>query len=315
MPLPSLRRALCGAGLMLCVCAPFARAQQNAPATDTASNASPIPVPVAEGTVVPANAQMAPVQTTPVQLKAPTLEERRQKTEEKLRVLMQNLGITSATTQDSIIIYLAEDEMGRAGARDAEQRLLTGLRRDVPPERMRDLLGDYRAAIESEKTNRVQAQRKLDARVGYSLDPKLEAMLWLMGVLGDSASKLPTSALVARQTETPPDETKPKAPVYGPPISPNFGARGEIVGTVMAKGIAETGEHWLEIRDDSGALDRYAALWREDLGALDPEVDKQLSATPLSARVRVQWVWQERRRALSLRPETPSQTVTKNPAP
>ena len=335
MSLILLRRALYGAGLILCALAPLSHADDAAPTNGTPANPapangtpangaapaakkeSPIPVPVGADAAAPAVAQRKP----------PTPEEQRQQTEEKLRALMINLGITAAATQDAIIVYLAEDEMGRAGLRDSEKRLLTGLRRDVPPERMRDLLGDYRAATESAKANREGAQRKLDARIGYSLDPRLEATLCLMGVLGDGVSKLPTAALVARQTNAgnannagkddgaAPENARPTAPIYGPPVSPNFGARGEIVGTVTAKGIAETGEHWLEIRDDSGATDRYAALWREDLGALDPDVEKQLAATPLSARVRVQWVWQERRRALSLQPEDATQAAPARQTP
>ena len=245
--------------------------------------------------------------------------QRRQQTEDRLRALMMNLGLTAAATQDAVIEYLAEDEMGRSLVRDAEKRMLQGVRRDVPPERMRDLIGDYKAALDSDKIRRATAQNKLNARVGYSLAPKLEAMLWLMGVLGEGASKLPTGALVVKDPVGPtrPDDSRQiaaGAPVYGPPLSPSFGARGEIVGTVTAKGVTEKGEHWLEIRDDSGALDRYSPLWRDDLGTLDPEVDAQLVKTPLGARVRVQWLWQERRRALQLAPETAPRALTA-PAP
>ncbi len=287
MPLSLPCRAFVSAGLLLCAWAPDLRAQQ-AP-------------PVAENVVAADQTQTAAATST--QRQAPTPEERRQQTEEKLRALMVNLGISGAASQDAIIDYLTEDELARSSLRDAEKRLLTGLRRDVPPERMRDLLGDYRAAIEDEKSSRIAAQRKLDARIGYSLDPRLESVLWLMGVLGDGAAKLPTSALIVNAPQTP-QTPPPTAPVYGPPFNPNFGARGEIVGTVIAKGIAENGEHWLEIRDDSGASERYAALWRDDLKALDPDMEKQLAQTPLSARLRVQWAWQERRRALKLQPES-----------
>ena len=303
MPSPLLRRALSRVGLTLFVCAPLASARLALTQEAAPENGAAI-APTAPAATTAATAGRKPLSPA----------ERRAQTEEKLRALMVNLGISAAATQDAIIEYLATDELERANLREAEKRLMTGLRRDVPPERMRDLLADYRAAIDSEKANRSVAQRKLDARVGYSLDPKLEAILWLMGVLGDNASKLPTSALATPKPEAP-DPNAPTAPVYGPPFNPNFGARGEIVGTVTAKGIAPGGEHWLEIRDDSGALDRYAALWREELKALDAEMDKQLADTPLSARVRVQWVFQERRRALNLQSENAPQTVTKVPTP
>ncbi len=314
------RRALWGAGLMLCVLAPLARAQnvtdEAAPA-DATKDDSPIPAPVGPDETARGATANSATASASAATKAPSPDEKRRQTENKLRALMKNLGVTSANTQDAILEYLTADEMARATLRDAEKRLMNGLRRDVPPERMRDLLSDYHASIETDKANREVAQRRLDARAGYSLDPKLEATLWLMGVLGDGASKLPTGALVFPKALAPatPDEVPENALVYGPVPSPNFAARGEIVGTVMAKGIEDNGAHWLEIRDDSGALERYSALWRDDVKAPDPDIEKQLTDTALSARIRVQWVWQERRRALKLKPEDATQTVTKVPTP
>ena len=306
---------------MLCVGAPGARAQ-NAPKT---SDNSPVPVPIPaapDETARPAtpnapataNASTNASASANGATKALSPDERRRQTEDKLRALMKNLGIVSANTQDAILEYLTADEIARATLREAEKRLMNGLRRDVPPERMRDLLSDYRAAVETDKTNREAQQRRLDARVGYSLDSKLEATLWLMGVLGEGASKLPTGALALPKTPAPPDETPP-TPLYGPMPNPDFAPRGEIVGTVTAKGIEDNGAHWLEIRDDSGALERYSAPWRDNLKAPDPDIEKQLTATALSARIRVQWVWQEKRRALQLQPEDATQTVTNDATP
>ena len=337
MRLFCLRRTLLCAGLTCGVLSPIARAQNAAPAPAAvpAQTDSPVPVPeqpetanattanaavanaaVANAAVATANAATANVATASVR-RVLTADERRQQTENRLRALMANLGIAGAPTQDAIIDYLAQDEMARATLREAEKRLLAGLRRDVPPERMRDLLSDYRSAIGTDQISREVAQRRLDARVGYSLDPKLEATLWLLGVLGAGASKLPAGALLARAPEYAPDIGAPPGagPVYGPLPLPDFGARGEIVGTVIAKGVEPDGAHWLEIRDDSGASERYAAPWRAETGALDAAVEKQLAETQLSARVRVQWAWQEKRRALQLQAEDAPQNVTKVPTP
>ena len=320
------RRALLCAGLICGVLSPAACAQDAAPQSAPAKNPtdSPVPVPEQPEATTPnasaatstngANAA-ANVANLAVQRRVVTPDERRRQTEEKLRALMANLGIAGAPTQDSIIEYLAQDEMARATLREAEKRLLAGLRRDVPPERMRDLLVDYRAAIEADATNREAAQRRLDARVGYSLDPKLEATLWLLGVLGAGASKLPAGALLARAPENADAAPTPDAPAYGPVPLPNVGARGEIVGTVIAKGVEPDGGHWLEIRDDSGASERYAAPWRAEANALDATMEKQLADAQLSARVRVQWAWQDKRRALRLQPEDAPQNVTKIPTP
>ena len=305
--------------LALCALVPLARAQPVAPVAPTNATDPPAQTAPTDDDDIKED---APAKGDPPAKgdapKRPTPEERRQQTEERLRALMINLGITATATQDAIIVYLAEDEMGHTSVREAEKRLLTGLRRQVPPERMRDLIGDYRANLEGDRARRANAQAKLDVRVGYSLDPKLEATLWLMGVLGEGQSKLPVGALVVKTPVAPPVAAPVEqkngannAPIYGPPVSPAFGARGEIVGTVTAKGVSDGGEHWLEIRDDSGALDRYAPQWKEALGALDPEVDAELARTALGARVRVQWVWQERRRALNLQRED----ATQPPAP
>lgn len=296
MPLP-LRPFLFGLSLFATFLLARASHSQDAPAQP----AQPDDAPTETAQTAPAapRAARGPLNPPP----------RRQQVEERLRSLMNNLGITTSETQDAIIDYLAEDEASHATMRVAEKRLMQGVRRDVPPERMRDLIADYKAAIEADKERRVTAQNKLDARVGYSFSPKLEAMLWLMGVLGEGTSKLPTGALTIKPPEAPPP-AELKGPIYGPLPLASTGARGEIVGTVTAKGVSEKGENWLEIRDDSGALDRYAPLWRDDLRALDPAMSAQFTATPVGARVRVQWVWQERRRAQQLEPEDAPRPAT-----
>ena len=310
------RRVLIGVSLLSGVLSPAARAQQDAPANNAPTNATAADAP-ANAPAANAPTANAAVQANLAQSRPLTPEERRQQTEDKLRALMENLGVNGDATQDAIIDYLKQDEIAHASLREAEKRLLAGLRRDVPPERMRDLLDDYRKAVDSDRDNRAIAQRNLDARIGYSLDLKLEAVLWLMGVLGEGASKLPTSALIiAPPTAATPPALAGNGPVYGPLFNPKIGARGEIVGTVTAKGLGDAGEHWLEIRDDSGATERYAALWRADLKAPDPDMEKQLGQTQLGARVRVQWVWQERRRAFKLQPESAApDTTTPDTAP
>ena len=310
------RRACVGAGLILSALAPIARAQQEVPAPDTTAVeiapeiAPQTNAPDAQNVPSPPATQNAPGAAAVAVRRLLGAEERRRQTEEKLRALMVNLGVRAAPTQDAILDYLAQDEASHASLRDAEKKLLTGLRRDVPPERMRDLLADYRKSVDDDRDRRASAQRNLDARIGYSLDMKLEAVLWLMGVLGEGASKLPTGALAFNALllpATPPGTTGNAAqtgPVYGPPFVPKTGARGEIVGTVTAKGLDDINDYWLEIRDDSGASERYAAPWREDLNAPDSEIEKQLGQTQLGARVRVQWIWQEKRRALKLQLES-----------
>lgn len=161
--------------------------------------------------------------------------------EARLRDLMSQMGIVSASTQDAILAFMNADEEGKRGVRDAGRKLLAGIRRDSPPERLKALLSEYQGAIDGENLRRERAQTALDAQVGYSLDARLESLLWLLGVLGQGQNAFGPGAF------GPGDNQSRRAGAGEVQAS-------EITGTITAKSGAGETPAWLEIRDEGGHL-------------------------------------------------------------
>lgn len=190
--------------------------------------------------------------------------------EARMRELMGQMGIVSPATQDAILAFMSADEEGKRQARDAGRKLLAGIRRDSPPERLKALLSEYQGAINSERLRRERAQTALDAQVGYSLDARLESLLWLLGVLGQGQNAFGPGA-------------------FGPGTDAQIRRAGagevqasEIAGTITAKSGAGETPVWLEIRDEGGHLWRLkpdvAPAARQVLG-------RQINALSLGAHI------------------------------
>lgn len=106
--------------------------------------------------------------------------------EQNLRRLMTQAGIGEGATQDAILEYVRADLQARQPLREQGGKLIQALRAGaVTDEQMAALVADYRAAQQVEKTRREQAEADLDAKINYSKNPRLEAMLLLSGVIGE----------------------------------------------------------------------------------------------------------------------------------
>lgn len=189
--------------------------------------------------------------------------------EARMRGLMTGMGIVSSSTQDAILAFMSADEEGKRRVREASRKLLLGIRRDAPPERLKALLSEYQSAIEGEQSRRARAQTALDAQVGFSLDVRLESLLWLLGVLGQGQSAFGPGA-------------------FGP--DPDAQARAgaldvqssELAGEVTAKSGEGEPLPWLEIRDEGGHL------WRLKPGASPAArqvLARQINTLSLGTRV------------------------------
>ena len=214
--------------------------------------------------------------------------------EARMRDVMARNGITTTTTQDAILSFLRDDEDNKRAVREASKRLWNGMRRDVPIERLRALMGDYQKALTTAHDNRVRAQTALDARVGYSLDARLEAMLWLLGVLGEGQNVI----IVNSPAPNPAPVPIPTLPESGPRFPGGMMGRPRIMmvvpptsevqveGVVSGKNSAEEAT-WLEIRDNTGRLWHLVPSTNPD--AL-PILNRQIGDLGLGARVLVRLV-------------------------
>lgn len=245
-------------------------------------------------------------------------EKRRNGVEARLRALIGGYGYESRTTQDAIIEFLRAEEVAKRPLRDTGRRLISALRRGAPPERLRELVAEYKSATEADRARRTVAQAALDARLGFSLDPRLEAFLWISGILGDGSNSL-FSQPPGRRRDDGREEGRDNPREGGRDDRREGGRegareggreggafqprRGVAIGTLLARGDVRNGEVWVEVGSERGERERYTAWWRPGRG-FDMQVLSAMSQLPLGARVRLEWQGEERKHVVSLAPAT-----------
>lgn len=74
---------------------------------------------------------------------------------------------------------------------------------------------------------------------------------------------------------------------------------GTFTGTVVEKG-----EGWLRVKPAEGESERFMARWiggmPKDGGGLDRAMVEKIAATPVGAKVRLKWIFEERKRVVEL---------------
>jgi hypothetical protein len=121
---------------------------------------------------------------------------------------MSNLGCSDIPTQDAIISYIGADMRARRGLQAQSRRLLTALRsKDLPDVEIARMVSDFRTAVEADKQRRTASEAALDGRIRYSQNSRLEAMLLLFGVIGESPL-----LSVMREASVPAPENRNAAP-------------------------------------------------------------------------------------------------------
>lgn len=128
------------------------------------------------------------------QLQNMTPEERqelmRRNREASTRRLLERAGVTDAATQNSVIKYVGDEqearEKSRVTIRGASQKLAQAVRTGAVTEaQLATLLGEFQNAAADEKERRAATAAELDRQIGYSQNPRLEAMLTMLGAVGD----------------------------------------------------------------------------------------------------------------------------------
>lgn len=112
--------------------------------------------------------------------------ERVKRQEQNLRGMMASFGVTELDVQNSIIVYLQDYVLRIRPLREQGRRLYRALQNEtISTTEMAGLLTDFRAAIEADTARRAAAEAALSEQTGYTNNPRLEAMLLLLGVIGD----------------------------------------------------------------------------------------------------------------------------------
>lgn len=155
-------------------------------------------VAVALGTAAVSHAQPAPAQGNGQgagqqgwqQWQNATPEQRQQMImgfmETQLRQQMTGAGFEDKALQDPIIAFWRVQETARQPLRDETDQLMDGLRnKTATNDEIGIMMRDVRDAVTAEKTRHDAAVKDLDAQVHYTKNARLEAILTVMGLLGD----------------------------------------------------------------------------------------------------------------------------------
>lgn len=114
-----------------------------------------------------------------------------QNAEKRGRKLMSDAGFVDASIQDAIVAFMEEQKQARRPLMEMAQRIAAQLRDEtVSPTQISASLAQLRKASSDDKARYEKALDALDAKINFSTNPRLEAFLTLIGVMGDEASAL-----------------------------------------------------------------------------------------------------------------------------
>ena len=108
--------------------------------------------------------------------------------------MMSSLGFDDRATQDEVLRYIASEtrvkDAVRRKANDIYRALQDPNRSD---KEVRILLAQYNSVVIYDRERRRAAEDALNDRIHFRDQPRLEAMLTLFGVIGDSPLRLPAN--------------------------------------------------------------------------------------------------------------------------
>lgn len=102
------------------------------------------------------------------------------------RMMLRHAGLEDTDLQDTIIEFLTEQGAARQPVRDQYWAFRNSLRKPLLSDaQVAALLAEYRASVARAKEDYAKALQGLDAKIGYSKNPRLEAVLVQEGIIGD----------------------------------------------------------------------------------------------------------------------------------
>lgn len=109
--------------------------------------------------------------------------------ENRVRQQLTGAGFADKAVQDPIVTYWKAQDTARQNIRDKQQQLAQALNNPATSnDEVGIMLRDLRDAITEEKTRQTGALKDLDTAVSYSKNVKLEALLTVLGLIGDESS-------------------------------------------------------------------------------------------------------------------------------
>lgn len=117
--------------------------------------------------------------------------EMQQRMEAGMRQMLTQAGVNDAPTQDIVLAYVKVDTDARSPMRMQSMKLWQAVRGGgVTDDQLLALVTDYRASQQAEKVRREKAEADLEAKIHFSKNPRLEALLLLSGMIGDGGNPM-----------------------------------------------------------------------------------------------------------------------------
>lgn len=119
-------------------------------------------------------------------------EAEREKRSQNLRRVMTSMGFSDRALQDEVLRYISSEVRERSLVRRKAQEIYAVLRDPArTDDEVRGLLHEYQAVVEADLARRRKAEDAFNERIHFRANPRLEAMLTLFGIIGDSPIALP----------------------------------------------------------------------------------------------------------------------------
>jgi hypothetical protein len=116
-------------------------------------------------------------------------QQMQQRREQGLRQMLTEARFTEPALQNAVVGYVNEQEQARQSLQEKARLLNQALRNPASTDaQITTVLADFRAAVAAEKTRRTTALTALEKDTSYSKNPRLDATLTMMGIIGDEAS-------------------------------------------------------------------------------------------------------------------------------
>jgi len=113
-------------------------------------------------------------------------QEMQARRETNLRETLTEAGFADKVLQDAVIAFTNSQTEERGDNRDKMRELNQAVRKNAGDVEIAALLKEIRDEVQADKDQRAQALKELDAKIGYTKKPRLEAVLTLAGVIGEN---------------------------------------------------------------------------------------------------------------------------------
>lgn len=114
--------------------------------------------------------------------------------ERMVRGIMDNAAFTAKPMQDAVVAFAKTQDTATQTLQEKTRTLVEAVStKGTPDAKIATLLAEFQAAVAAEKERRKTAQAALDTQIKYSTQPRLNALLTTLGIIGSESLVLNSS--------------------------------------------------------------------------------------------------------------------------